>query len=92
MDDIAMKTSDLSDLRTRIAKIARGSRIGARVKDVVVEADDYGDGTDFLRVVVQLQNIDSVKVEEVQPLVEAIETAVAELDDRFPSVRFAEAA
>jgi hypothetical protein len=87
-----MKVSELSDLRARIIKIAKKSTIGGRVQDVIVESDDYGDGTDFLRVSVQLRNIDTITVEDVEPLVKSIEDVVAKLDDRFPSVRFSEAA
>jgi hypothetical protein len=85
-----MKHADLSELRDRIVDLARDTAVGKLVESVAVEADEDDGG--FLRVIFQMKDIEKVKAEEVQPLVRSIEDLVAEVDERFPSVRFAEAA
>ncbi len=87
-----MKLANLTELRGLIFEIAKRSQVGERVQDVTVEADDYGEGTEYLRVQVQLENLENVRSNDVDPLVQSIEERVAEIDDRFPSVRFSEAA
>lgn len=87
-----MKSADLSELTTQITSIAKHSPLGERVMDVVVEAEDDADGSDFLRVILRMRDLDNLEPEEVEPLVTSIEDAVALIDERFPSVRFADAA
>lgn len=87
-----MRLADLTDLRGLIFEIAKKSRIGKRVQSVTVEADDYGEDTEYLRVQFHLDDLDEVGPKDLNSLVESIEEKVAEVDDRFPSVRFAEAA
>ena len=87
-----MKTAELDDLKIRIAGLAKKSAVGGRLRDVLVEASDDGEAGDFLRILIELDDLQHVKVEEVEPLIKSIEVAVAQLDDRFPSVRFGEAA
>jgi hypothetical protein len=87
-----MRTADLRKLRDRIAGLARKSEVGERLRNVTVEPDDYGEGTAYLRIEIQLADLENVKSTQVEPLVESIEDVVSKVDDRFPSVRFAEAA
>lgn len=87
-----MKHADLAQLRDLIAGIARKSSLGERVRDVVVEAEGDTPGTEFLRVILEMNNLDGLQFDELKPLLTAIEDAVAHVDERFPSVRFAEAA
>jgi hypothetical protein len=63
-----------------------------RVQGVEVEADDDGEGGTFLRISFQMTRTDQLEWDEVKPLVRAIEDNLATVDERFPSVRFAEAA
>jgi hypothetical protein len=87
-----MKLVDLSLLREEILSLARESTVGRRVRDVVVEAGDDGEGGEVLRVELKLNDISQLTPEDVEPLVRSIEDAVAEKDERLPSVRFDEAA
>jgi hypothetical protein len=87
-----MKTAELSDIRDRVAALAKASAVGRRVRDVLVEANEDEEAGDFLRVLIELDDLEQVKVEEVEPLIRLIEDVVGQLDDRYPSVRFAEAA
>ena len=87
-----MQVTDLTGLKEQITEIARGSPVGDRVEDVSVEAEDDGDGSPFLRIVLKMKKLDDLEVSEVEPLVVSIEDAVSSVDERFASVRFAEAA
>ena len=62
-----------------------------QVEDILLEPDRDDEGNDFLRVVVQ------VKDWPIQPTPTPrrsgmIESVVASIDERYPSVRFADAA
>ena len=87
-----MKLADLSELKTRVADLAKESSIGRQVQDVVVEANDDDTGGEFLRVVVRMKGVKRLRPRDVEALVRTIEDAVATMDERFPSVRIAEAA
>lgn len=84
--------ADLGVLRERVLAAARGADVGAQVTDVVLEPAQDDDGTDFLRVIVQVKDVEKGGDEAFEALLERIEGAVAELDERYPSVRFADAA
>jgi hypothetical protein len=83
---------ELSTLRDRVAEIAENAAIGDGVADIVLEADKDADGDDFLRVILKIRGLDRASYEDLASLVTSIETVVGDLDERFPSVRFAEAA
>lgn len=87
-----LKVADLADLQDRVVKVVRASPIGGRVRNVSVEAEDEGVGGPFLRIVVEMIDLEKLAEEEAEPVVRSIEGAVEELDERFPSVRFADAA
>jgi hypothetical protein len=87
-----MKTADLSSLRSEILELARSTPIGERVTDVMVLPSDDGLGGEFLRVQFTMTDLDSIQPEDVEPLIDSIEGAVAEKDERFASVFFSEAA
>jgi len=87
-----MPQAELSALKKRVADVARKSPLGKRLKDIVLEADRDDEGSDFLRVLVEVKTLESVKDEDLEALVRSIENALSGLDERFPSVRFADAA
>lgn len=87
-----MKVADFSQLKEQIVDLAKRSPVGERIEDVEVEPGEDDTGGEFLRVVVQLKDIGDLKIEDVEPLVQSIEDLVAGVDERFASVRFAEAA
>lgn len=83
---------ELSDLNKQVSDLADQSRVADRVKKVRLESDRDEDGDDFLRVIVEIKNFDGVRDEDLAALASAIERAVSAVDERFPSVRFADAA
>ena len=84
--------AELSTLKSRVVDLVRGSAVGERVGDVVLETDRYDDGGDFLRVILEMKSFDGLSDADLAAVIEAIERAVGELDERYPSVRFADAA
>jgi len=87
-----MMQTDLTILRERIFDAAKASSVGTRVEDVTLESDCDEDGSDFLRVVIRIKEGGQTVDAEFQALLESIENAVGVLDERYPSVRFADAA
>jgi hypothetical protein len=87
-----MKQAEFSVLKKRVEDVTHDSPVGNRIKNIVIEADDDGTGSDFLRVILETAPLDEVKDSDLISVIESIETALLDLDDRFPSVRFADAA
>lgn len=84
--------ADLDTLRERVLDAARRSPVWAQVEDIDLEPDRDNDGTDFLRVVVRLRDLDRPEDSRFEELLETIEQVVGDIDERYPSVRFADAA
>jgi hypothetical protein len=87
-----MQQTDLSTLKKRISEVAKKSAVAGGVTDVVLEADKDAEGGDFLRVILKIKSLERVPRKDSAALTESIEDAVGDVDERFPSVRFAEAA
>lgn len=87
-----MQTTELSELKTRIEGLLRNSTVGAHLREVEVEADRDQDGDPFLRVRLVLSSLSEIKDDDLIAQIEDIEEAVLAIDDRYPSVRFSEAA
>jgi hypothetical protein len=83
---------DLATLKQRVIDVARASTLGKQVEDVVLESDRDEGGADFLRVVVYVRHDDQPKYDKLEALLETIEDTVSAVDDRYPSVRFSDAA
>jgi hypothetical protein len=83
---------ELETLKQRIIEATKQSTVAAQVENVALEADRDEEGTDFLRVIVQVKNLDHTDEADFEALLEAIERAVSAVDERYPSVRFSDAA
>jgi hypothetical protein len=84
--------TDLDTLKRRVLETAKASALADRVGDILLEADRDEEGNDFLRVVVQVKDVGDTADDEFEALLESIESAVGAVDERYPSVRFADAA
>ena len=82
---------DLDTLKQRVIDATKRSAVADQVENVALEPDRNEWGTDFLRVVVQVKDIDHAADEDLEALLEAIERTVGAVDERYPSVRFADA-
>lgn len=84
--------ADLDELRKRVLATARESSLKDQIHDITLESASDDDGSDFLRVFVELKQAEKTPQAELLALLEAIEEMISGIDDRYPSVRFAEAA
>lgn len=84
--------TETKSLTSKIVETVHASRVAADVTDVSVEPDTDNDGIAFLRVKVTLKDTQKADDDDLDALLEDIEEAVLEIDDRYPSVRFLDAA
>lgn len=84
--------ADLETIRDRVVEATKSSAAKVGVADITLEADRDDDGTDFLRVIVQLKPRKEPNDKALEALLETIEGAVGAIDQRYPSVRFVDAA
>jgi hypothetical protein len=84
--------TDLDTLKQRVLEATKQSTVAAQVEDIALESDRDDEGTDFLRIIVHVKNIDHTDDADFEALLEAIEGVVGAVDERYPSVRFSDAA
>ncbi len=84
--------TDLETLRRVVIETTRKSPVGKKMEDVALEPAQNSEGDEYLRVMIRLTSIDEADYPMLVKLIESIEDAVGELDERYPSVRFPDAA
>lgn len=84
--------ADLSTIKERVVNATRAAEAKVGIADVILEVDRDDEGTDFLRVIIEVKHSDRANEADFEAWLEAIEGAVGEVDERYPSVRFADAA
>ncbi len=84
--------TDLETLKRLVDETARKSSVGDKVKSVELEPASSGEGDEYLRVMFRLKSTKETDYPELAKLIKAIEDAVGKLDERYPSVRFPDAA
>ena len=84
--------TDLATLKRLVIETAKKSPVGEKVEGVELESDRDDEGTDFLRVMIRLRNSDKSDDQFLADMLQAIESIVGEHDERYPSVRFLDAA
>lgn len=87
-----MARADIDLLKSTISDLVSRSPVARHATNVSLEADRYEITGDFLRVVVELDTLDGIRDNELIDLIEAIEDSVRQLDERYPSVHFLDAA
>ncbi|HWK45289.1 MAG TPA: hypothetical protein VNT30_11245 [Stellaceae bacterium] len=84
--------ADLEAIKGRVVEATKSSASKVNVAGITLEADRDDDGTNFLRVIVQLGPSKETTDADLEALLETIEGAVGAVDERYPSVRFVDAA
>lgn len=87
-----MMISDLSTIKERVVDAAKAAEEKVGIADVILEVDRDDEGVDFLRVIIEMKHSEKASEADFEAWLEAIESAVGEVDERYPSVRFADAA
>lgn len=83
-------TAEPQNIQAAVADLAK-KKLPNKIESVVVEPAESDEGDEYLLVSVKLSTSD-VDDEALEDLLEDIEREVANLDDRYPSVRFLDAA
>ncbi len=83
--------SDIDQLQRTVEQTVRSGPLAQAVGRVSVEPGSDAEGNEILRVLLVLTTSDD-QDEALETLLEQIETAVLAIDDRYPSVRFLDAA
>ena len=84
--------SDLETIRRRAIEAIEASALAVRIQDVALESDRDDEGGEFLRVMVQVGQGTAPRDQDLRRLIEVLEDAIGEVDERYPSVRFLDAA
>lgn len=84
---------DMRELEEQAISSARAGPLGDLIEHVRVSPAQLGDDDlDFLRVEVRLKRVGRPEHAALLATLERIERDLSELDDRYPSVRFLDAA
>lgn len=83
---------DLSELREQALDAVRSTETAHDVADITLEQGEDNDGWQFLRVMVQLKAEAKPTDDDLLALQDAVQDRLIDLDERFPSVRFPDAA
>ncbi len=87
-----MTTATIEELTERVRSLLADSDFGNIISGVRVEPALSADDWEVLRVYLQVREARKVDVAKANALIRRIVDSLMEIDDRFPSVRFAEAA
>lgn len=85
-------SADVETLRETVTKAAKDGPLADAVKSVSVEPARDEDGDAFLRVQLTLELPKGYLDDQLADLIEHIELSVAAVDERYPDVRFLDAA
>lgn len=83
---------ELPALKRKVIETIEASATGLRVEDVSLEPDRDEDGSEYLRVELTMTPGGIFPDESMVALVEDIEAAIIAVDERYPSIRFLDAA
>lgn len=84
------KHADPNDLATFVSQVVGASSLAGLFKGVDVDVGDFGDGSEFIRVLLHFQDLEKISDDDVDTVASSIEGEISKHDDRFPSVRFSD--
>lgn len=87
-----MSTASIDELTQRVRALLADSEFKDVVGDVRIEPALSENDWEVLRVFLQVSGRKKIDVSKASHLIRRIVDSLLEVDDRFPSVRFAEAA
>src|SRR3546814_9268376 len=83
--------SDLATLRERSFAAIKAASLPVEVEGIALESDKDDQGSEFLRVMVQVKPGTAPRDEDLEALLELVEATIGDIDERYPSVRFPDA-
>jgi hypothetical protein len=88
----ALTIASIDELTERVRALLADSDFKDLIGDVRIEPAFSEDDWEVLRVFLQVSDPKKIEVAKASQLIRRIVDSLLEVDDRFPSVRFAEAA
>lgn len=85
-------SSSIEELKKTVLQAVEQAPLSKKIEEVAVETDVDDDGTEFLRVNLSMRGSKDEPDEAFEALLEKIENAILAVDERYPSVRFLDAA
>lgn len=86
-----MAQLDLPEIRQKVRQVIAGTPLANQVADIRVAVAEAGE-EDVLRIFIELRRPKTVGYSALADVVTRIEDAFVDSEERFPSVRFSEAA
>jgi hypothetical protein len=83
---------DVPELQEQVSRALRDGPLADQVREIEIEPAEDEDGSEFLRVIVKLVAKKAPEDSELDDLLQLIEDTISKIDDRYPSVRFLDAA
>lgn len=87
-----MAQAEFSEVTRTVREAVGKSDLASEVTGIAIDENTDETGGEFLRVILSLRSLKKLDFDQIELFVRAIEDSVAEIDDRFASVRLAEAA
>lgn len=87
-----MAQAEFTEVTRTVREAVGKSDLASEVTGITIDENTDETGGEFLRVVLSLRSLKKLDFDQIELFVRAIEDSVAEIDDRFASVRLAEAA
>ncbi len=87
-----MTQAEFSEVTRTVREAVGKSDLASEVTGIWIDENTDETGGEFLRVILSLRSLKKLDFDQIELFVRAIEDSVAEVDDRFASVRLAEAA
>ena len=87
-----MAQAEFSEVTRTVREAVGKSDLASEVTGIWIDENTDETGGAFLRVILSLRSLKKLDFDQIELFVRAIEDSVAEVDDRFASVRLAEAA
>lgn len=81
-----------AELQKVITELSKRFEVGKLLTRVEIEPGVADDSEATLRIILRVKNLRRASLSDLQGFVTAVEDSLSERDDRYPSVRFAEAA
>jgi hypothetical protein len=82
----------LEEIRQRVSGAMTNNELGTLVENVELQEDTDEFGMEFLRVIIKLKPTNRDIGSDLEHALSDIEDAIAPVDERYPSVRFLDAA
>jgi hypothetical protein len=83
---------ELSELKKSVLTLVESGPLAEAVDMVDIEPDSDDTGTEFLRVIISVKPTDKNIDDQLEVLLEDLESHIAQVDERYASVRFQDAA